>query len=151
VGRDGIEPPTPGFSDLVVIGLYARVLKDLRLSTPWPTSRRVAAHCTLSRGVSDTLSDSGPTSLKGGRATQDAGPNDESLVDCRGLLRMVRKYHLLLIPVRGEPLSAFEQREATGVRMALRRGLETRVRFPNGIWLSGVFAAGPFEGLAMVP
>ena len=44
-----------------------------------------------------------------------------------------------------------EQREATGVRMAIRRGLETRVRFPNGIWLSGVFAAGPFEGLAMVP
>jgi hypothetical protein len=27
----------------------------------------------------------------------------------------------------------------------------TRVRFPNGIWLSDVFAAVPFEGLAMVP
>ena len=129
VGKDGIEPPTPGFSVLGVIGLYARVLNDLRLATPWPTSRRVAADCTRSRGVSDTLSDSGRTWLKG-RATQDAGPNDESPADCRGSLQTVRKHHP----------SCSDSKCAARVRAGHRRlrailpseGLETRGSIPKG-------------------
>jgi hypothetical protein len=46
-GRDGIEPPTPGFSVLAVNSRIVRHFIELRLTARGASSRYVAVGCIL--------------------------------------------------------------------------------------------------------
>src|SRR5437867_3845581 len=58
VGRDGIEPPTPGFSVLAVNPRIVRHFIELCLTARGASSRHVAVGCSLEQSVSDNLGDS---------------------------------------------------------------------------------------------
>jgi hypothetical protein len=58
VGRDGIEPPTPGFSVLAVNPRIVRHFIELCFTARGASSRHVAVGCSLEQSVSDNLGDS---------------------------------------------------------------------------------------------